>query len=447
MRFWIRIAALLLLLPCAFSNVQLSHFFNHGSDNGDTPLPRGCVSCADCAPYGDVNLTTPFPFFGQSFNSMYVNVIGTVSFADKISVFTPTCMPLPQAFSSIAPFWADVDTRTTGNVWYRQSTKEDELMKARKEVTKGFPEFTGLQLKWMLIVTWINVTYFPDVPTTIRENLEFVGSCSTKVAGKWSREYIEDLADRKRNTFQAVITTDGEHSFAIFFYNKVEWTTGDMSFGHDGLGGQPARAGFDLGDGQHYTMIHGSCSDNILETLPEKSNVGRPGTWVFRIDGDSIQSGFCASNNKKNSTKGGEGGGATKQGNGAHYEVLDTCNTTQPKPQEVLTTTPAFGDMLVPLKNMHGNVANVTTGNSAKNNSTNEAESEPENEKEIDPENEKETDPENEPENEKETDPENEPENEAESEPENEEKIDPENEPENEKEIDPENVDQYRITS
>ena len=39
----------------------------------------------------------------------------------------------------------------------------------------------------------------------------------------------------QRNTFQCVITTDGTTSFAIFLYNKIEWTTG------------PARVGFNEG--------------------------------------------------------------------------------------------------------------------------------------------------------------------------------------------------------
>lgn len=46
----------------------------------------------------------------------------------------------------------------------------------------------------------------------------------------------------QRNTFQAVLITDGESSYAIFNYNRTVWTTGSNSGGgtETGLGGIPA---------------------------------------------------------------------------------------------------------------------------------------------------------------------------------------------------------------
>ena len=45
------------------------------------------------------------------------------------------------------------------------------------------------------------------------------------------------------NTFQAVLVTNGRHSFAIFNYNLIVWTTGTASGGTqaEGLGGTPAQ--------------------------------------------------------------------------------------------------------------------------------------------------------------------------------------------------------------
>ena len=44
------------------------------------------------------------------------------------------------------------------------------------------------------------------------------------------------------NTFQAILVTNGRHSFAIFNYNLIMWTTGTASGGsEDGLGGTPAQ--------------------------------------------------------------------------------------------------------------------------------------------------------------------------------------------------------------
>ena len=41
------------------------------------------------------------------------------------------------------------------------------------------------------------------------------------------------------NTFQCVIATDGNTTFAIFLYNKIEWTTA--------MGSTPAKVGFNDG--------------------------------------------------------------------------------------------------------------------------------------------------------------------------------------------------------
>ena len=47
----------------------------------------------------------------------------------------------------------------------------------------------------------------------------------------------------QRNTFQEVLITNGQHSFTIFNYGDMEWTTGTASGGdaESGLGGTPAQ--------------------------------------------------------------------------------------------------------------------------------------------------------------------------------------------------------------
>ena len=46
------------------------------------------------------------------------------------------------------------------------------------------------------------------------------------------------------NTFQCVIATDGNTTFAIFLYNKIEWTTAFES--------TPAKVGFN--DGRYFRL-------------------------------------------------------------------------------------------------------------------------------------------------------------------------------------------------
>ena len=47
----------------------------------------------------------------------------------------------------------------------------------------------------------------------------------------------------QRNTFQEILITNGQHSFTIFNYGDMEWTTGTASGGdaESGLGGTPAQ--------------------------------------------------------------------------------------------------------------------------------------------------------------------------------------------------------------
>ncbi|KAI1707224.1 nidogen-like domain-containing protein [Ditylenchus destructor] len=241
---------LIALFPTSSSGISLDRFLPYGTTHGDTEMERG-----DDTGSPALQLSVPFPFFDTLYSTLWVNVNGAISFAKQISKYTPVCGPVEREYSSIAPFWADADISYTGHIFYRQSTVPQSLEKAQEEISSSFPNFAGIKLKWLLVATWLNVTDSPD--------------CSH--------------CAQKRNTFQAIITTDGRHSFAIFYYQNLMWTTGADSGGTDGLGGTPAQAGFDFGDGTHRLMIPGSCSGDVLK-INEQSNVGDPGKWVFRVD-------------------------------------------------------------------------------------------------------------------------------------------------------------------
>ena len=47
-----------------------------------------------------------------------------------------------------------------------------------------------------------------------------------------------------------------------------------------------AQAGFDAGDGARSYSLNGSGTEEIL-LLSETSNVGTPGLWLFRVDGNA----------------------------------------------------------------------------------------------------------------------------------------------------------------
>ena len=201
--------------------------FGGPSGFGESFLPRNDDDST-------TQLPLPFPinFFGNTYETFWVNNNGNISFAGPLSDFTPNAFPgAPQPI--IAPWWADVDTRNLGSdVVYYVAPNPNSL-----------------------VVTWPNVGYFSS-------------------------------AADKLNSFQLVLqneTGDSSGAFtAEFRYERLEWTTGDASDGSGGLGGIPAVAGYDAGDGVNYFMLPGSRTGSILDVI-NTSNVSTdtPGLWRF----------------------------------------------------------------------------------------------------------------------------------------------------------------------
>ncbi|XP_044291085.1 IgGFc-binding protein-like [Varanus komodoensis] len=224
--------------------------YSYGTDQGDMKNPK-----SDDAESPAVSVAVPFPFYGKKYSTLYVDNNGLISLGETVPVtsLTPDSLPRDGGPPLIAPFWSDINTRAGGNVFWRQTQNPKLLDRCTTDINEYFPDipFTAT---WAFIATWDRVAYF--------------GSRSKKV-----------------NTFQAVLTTDGEKSFAIFNYASIQWTTGTVSGGHPktGLGGTPAQAGFDNGDKINYYIIPGSRTPDILH-LAEASNVNSPGHWVYRVD-------------------------------------------------------------------------------------------------------------------------------------------------------------------
>lgn len=150
-------------------------------------------------------IAIPFNFcmYGQSFNQIYINNNGNVTFDGPMSTFSATAFP-SSGNAIVAPFWGDVDTRG------------------------GFGE-----------------VLYKITPTAVYINWKDVG-------------YYDTHGD-KRNTFQLIIT-DGadpavESGNVAFCYKNMDWTTGDASGGVNGFGGEPATAGANKGDGVSYFLI------------------------------------------------------------------------------------------------------------------------------------------------------------------------------------------------
>lgn len=59
----------------------------------------------------------------------------------------------------IAPFFADVDTRAIGRVYYRLSNSANDINFANDKIQQAFPTFNGTQV---FVATWDSVGYFRE---------------------------------------------------------------------------------------------------------------------------------------------------------------------------------------------------------------------------------------------------------------------------------------------
>lgn len=96
-----------------------------------------------------------------------MNNNGIISFGLPESAFNPQAFPLPTRLSAIpliAPYWADVDTRGTGRVWFRETNKPELLSRARDDILRRdpliFPQVNRFDPSSLLIATWDHVGYY-----------------------------------------------------------------------------------------------------------------------------------------------------------------------------------------------------------------------------------------------------------------------------------------------
>ena len=78
-------------------------------------------------------------------------------------------------------------------------------------------------------------------------------------------------------------------TYAIFLYadGEIEWTTGDVDGGADGLGGNTAQIGFNRGDGADFGVIPISGTIDV-GNVASTSNVGEDGVYIFKISDSTI---------------------------------------------------------------------------------------------------------------------------------------------------------------
>ncbi|XP_071847181.1 sushi domain-containing protein 2-like isoform X2 [Apostichopus japonicus] len=220
----------------------------------------------------EVPLDFEFPFFDRNHRTLFLNTNGVLSFLSEVTQFTPDPFPLSDDRRLIAPFWADVDNTVAGEIYFREDRSPEIIQLVNQNIQRAFSvDFGRFVSSWVFIATWDMVAFYNN-----------------------RQKQLKPI----NNTFQAVLASDGLHSFALFNYEKIEWTTGTASYGDKQTGSAntpnsvAAQVGFNAGDGINFFAVEGSRTQRVVN-VTRLSNVGIPGRWMFRIDNADIESAGC----------------------------------------------------------------------------------------------------------------------------------------------------------
>ncbi len=201
---------------------------------------------------GPVSLGFNANFFGNTYNQTWVNNNGNLTFNGGVGTYTPYGLSAPGLPAMIAPFFADVDTRSSSPVTYGAG------------ILSGHNAFAA---------NYANVGVFNMLP------------------------YY--------NTFQVVLIDRSEIAagdFDIEFnYTMLNWEAGTYSGGNNqGLGGTSAVAGYTSGGSTYYqlpgSLVNGAFLDTNLTTGLIYNSFGTPfdqaaqnGRYTFNVRNGEVQ--------------------------------------------------------------------------------------------------------------------------------------------------------------
>jgi hypothetical protein len=228
-------------------NLDINHFIPFGNEHDDKIFDRELNDVTD-----PIFLSVRYPFFNSYYDQIRISNNGLIIFGNSSyfpSVKTPHEFPLEDLIC-VAPYWIDTNIKddSISKIFYREIFLKNEanaLYQITKIVRNGFPKLAAQRMIWAFVVTWYEI---PD------------GKDSTN-----------------RNTYQAILTTNGFYSFTLFTYHKLEWSKG--------LLGNHPQIGFNAGDKINYYKFKKSFSPAIMSIVND-SNIGIPGQFVFHTSGN-----------------------------------------------------------------------------------------------------------------------------------------------------------------
>lgn len=190
-----------------------------------------------------IPLQHPFVYFGKSYEQIFVNNNGRLTFDGAMNDFTSFRIPLNGSRDFIAVLWTDLDASSGGQVTYNQYTNGRVLQQATQDIKVYFRGLADFKAEFVFVATWTDVPYI------------FVPSSGS--------------------TFQAVLISGGQYSFLLLIYGNIS----PNPFA--------AQAGYDTVNSIQFFSLPGTFSDTgsgPSSTFSQGSNVGVVGRWAFRVD-------------------------------------------------------------------------------------------------------------------------------------------------------------------
>jgi hypothetical protein len=192
----------------------------------DVGFTSNTLAGNDDSSVGPVGIGFNVKFFGTTYSSLFVNNNGNVTFTDSLSTFSPFGL-LSASIPIIAPFFADVDTRSSSPVTYGNS------------IINGRNAFG---------VNWLDVGGYGL--TSERNSFQLV---------------LMDRSDVQAGAF------DME-----FNYGSIEWDTGTFSSGNS------ARIGWSNGTDKSFELTGSGVAGAFLDDGQNALIFGAPVSFTIR---------------------------------------------------------------------------------------------------------------------------------------------------------------------
>ncbi|XP_009466782.1 PREDICTED: mucin-4 [Nipponia nippon] len=270
------------------SDVPAASLYPFGTEAGD----RECIQRT-------VDFNSPllkpeigFPFGKLLRDALYFTDNGQIIFPPTDNYIPSNPNPPPWGFSGweslpmVAAFWDDADfSQGVGTTWYQVGATKDVLLgEPSSQLSHLTLSFANRQEYSTLSSTQDPLVH--DVEAKIEKYLKtpYEAKWTLKVTWEKAPAYPSQQDDTWTSTYQAVLTTDGNRSFALLLYQD-----GGMRWDYTKLAAGNVLIGFSSGDGYAQNNELTQKPPAVKYRPDQHSSLGTDvrGLWIYRLDSRS----------------------------------------------------------------------------------------------------------------------------------------------------------------